>query len=121
MLYGGGGIATIPIYPVAPAMRSYRLFDGLPPALKTASNLALLQSYFRIPQPSVRRFVLALLARITGDAAAHPYGDLSEAEYLLLQYAQLPTGDMRGKILALVQHICAANRGDIGGLYEATR
>ena len=116
-MHNQSGIAAIPIYPVAHAMRSHRLLDGLPPALKTANNLALLQSYFRIPHPRVRRFVLALLARITGDAAAHPYGDLSEAEYLLLQYAQLPAGDTRRKVLAMVQHICAANRGDIGGAY----
>jgi len=113
------GIAAIPIFPVAHAMRSHRLLDALPPALKTANNLALLQAYFCIPYPNTRRFLLSLFNRIAGDADTDmPFGDISEAEYLLTQYAQL-TADMRGKMLTLVQEICAANRGDIGGQYAS--
>lgn len=109
-------IAAIPIFPVAHAMRSHRLLDGLPPALKTANNLALLRSYFAIPYPNTRRFLLSLFARVGNADTDMPFGDMSEAEYLLTQYAQLTT-DMRGKMLTLVQDICAANRGDIGGVH----
>ena len=97
----------------------HRLSSSLPYTLKTSDNLALFKTYFLIPQPSVRRFVLMLLARITDNAdTTSPSGDSSEAEYLLMQYAQLPTDDMRDKVLALVRQICAANGGNIGELYE---
>ncbi len=91
------------------------LSGGLPSTLKTSDALALFKTYFLIPQPSVRRFVLMLLARITDNTdITCPYGDSSEAEYLLTRYAQLSNDDMRNKVLALVRQICAANGGDTG-------
>jgi hypothetical protein len=97
------------------------VIGGLAPAPNLSNNLALLEAYFLIPQPSVRRFVLMLVARITDDTdTACPFGGLSEAEYLLTYYARLSTGDMGDKVLALVRQICVANGGDIGGMYETT-
>jgi hypothetical protein len=92
-----------------------RLLDSLPSAQKTPAAITLLKTYFHIPQPSIRRFVLVLLARITGskDITTYPSGDLSEAEYILTQYTRLSTDDMRDKVLSLVRQICTANRGDM--------
>jgi hypothetical protein len=87
-------------HPEAPT--KHPLPDGLPPTLMTSDALEPFRTYFLIPQPSVRRFVLMLLARITDNTdTTHPCSDSSEAEYLLTQYAQLSTDDMRDKVLAL--------------------
>src|ERR1700735_3048851 len=86
--------------------------------LKISNDIALFKAYFHIPQPCVRRFVLVLLARIAGTGDAPPFGDSSEAEYLLTQYARLPSEDMRDKVLSLVEQICVANRGNIGNSHE---
>ena len=101
------------------ALMIRRLRGSLPSVLKTSTALTLLEIYFHIPQLSTRRFVLVLLARITGNMdITHPVGNLSEAEYLLTQYADLPNNDMRDKVLAIVRQVCIANGGDVGVQYE---
>ena len=100
--------------PQSEALMLQRLLTDLPSALKTPNNIELLKTYFLIPHHSIRCFVLVLYARITGDTATiHPIGDRMEAEYLLAQNAQLPTSEVRDKMLTLVRQICTANRGII--------
>jgi hypothetical protein len=101
--------------------RLHQLFDGLPQALKTPNNMALLETYCLIPRISGRRFVQVLLARLAGlEDATPPQDDLAEAEYLLMHYAKLPTDDMRARMLSLVRQICVANGGDLEMFQEAT-
>ena len=106
--------------PPSEALELHRWLEDLPPALKTPNNLELIKIYYLIPRTGARRFVQVLLARMAGVAETfNTVGDLSEVEYLLAHYSQLPTDDMRDKMLTLVRQVCAANGGDLGYAYEA--
>lgn len=106
-------------HPAGEPSHLHHLFDGLPPALKTMNNLALLNTYYHIPTASGRRFVQALVARLAGIVdAAYAQDGPAEAEYLLTHYAQLPTDNMRAMMLSVVRQICVANGGDLESFYE---
>jgi hypothetical protein len=113
-------LGTLPIpIPHTKTLTMRQLLDGLPATLKTPNSLELLNTYFLIPQSSARGFVFVLLGRLTGDTdIAYPLGDLAETEYLLTQYAQLSTSEMRDKVSTLVRQLCTANGGNIGELAE---